>query len=204
MKIIRDGKAIELTHEEMLKAYDEMDIYYKSLDVISRAEEDGIVLGKQAVCEIAQSAQRMLENHSYYMDIYWDAIDEAINRYVDDKKHLKQVNTKVGTFYADRYDAGFNKIRLYDSNGRYLDYWEPEIIVGHAEDANCNPVTWWCNTLNSLESVDNIHWLLHYLGVAVDFVTTDKQELCDHLGDDDAPNNDMVNIIGEYYIVVRD
>ena len=204
MKIIRDGKVIELTHEEMIKAYEEMDIYYKSLDVISRAEEDGIVLGEQAVCEIAQLAQRMLENHSYYMDIYWDAIDEAINRYVDDKKHLKQVKTKVGTFYADRYDAGFDKIRLYDSNWRYLDYWEPEIIVGFAEDENTNPLTWWCNTLNRLESVDNIHWLLHYLGVECSLVTKDKQALCDFMNDEDAPNNDMVNIIGEYYIVVRD
>ena len=204
MKIIRNNQKIELTFEEMLNIYYAMDDHYRKEDIRQRAEEDEIHLTEHDIGQISQVAQRMLENHCGYMDIYWDAIDTAISEYIKNYKHFVRVNTAVGTFYADRFDDSFDKIRLYDSQCNYLDYWEPEIIVGFAEDENCNPAEWWNKTLKALESVDNINWLLHYLGVKCVCITKDKQELCDFMCDEDAENNDMVNKIGDYYIVVRD
>ena len=204
MKIIRNNQEIELTFEEMLNVYYAMDDHYRKEDIRQRAEEDEIHLTEHDIGQISQVAQRMLENHCGYMDIYQDAIDTAISEHVKAYKHFVRVDTKVGTFYADKFDESFDKIRLYDSQCNYLDYWEPETIVDFANDEDCKPVEWWSKALKTLESVDNINWLLTYLGVECSFITKDKQELCDFMCDEDAENNDMVNKIGDYYIVVRD
>ena len=204
MKITRNNQEIELTFEEMLNIYYEMDSHYRQEDIRQHAEEDEVHLTDHDIEQISQIAQRMLENHCGYMDIYWDAIDEAIHKYITEYKHFIRVNTAVGTFYADKFNDSFDKIRLYDSQCNYLDYWEPETIVDFADDEACEPDVWWNKTLKALESVDNIRWLLMYLGVEHTLITKDKQELCDFMCDEDAPNNDMVNKIGDWYIVVRD
>ena len=204
MKITRNNQEIELTFEEMMNIYYAMDDHYRQEDIRQHAEENEIHLTDDDVDKISQIAERYLNNNDCYMDIYWNEIDAAVNEYMTEHKHFIRVNTAVGTFYADRFDDSFDKIRLYDSQCNYLDYWEPETIVGFAEDENCTPYEWWNKTLKALESVDNINWLLMYLGVECSLVTKDKQELCDFMCDEDAENNDMVNKIGDYYIVVRD
>lgn len=83
MKIIRNGQEFELTPEEMRNAYDEMDEYYRQEDVAQLTDTEGIQLNKCDIEKISKIAQRMLENHTYYMDIYWGAIADAIYKYTN-------------------------------------------------------------------------------------------------------------------------
>lgn len=204
MKITRNNQEIELTNEEIRAAYEELADYYRQQDIIEHANEDDIRLSEYDIGQLSRIVDKLLSNHDMYWDCYWSVIDEAISEYIKNYKRFICVNTAVGTFYADRFDDSFDKIRLYDSQCNYLDYWELETIVDFAEDENCDTATWWNKTLKALESVDNINWLLMYLGVECSIVTKDKQELCDFMNDEEAPNNDMVNKIGDWYIVVRD
>lgn len=83
MKIIRNGQEFELTPEEMSQAYYEMDEYYRQQDIIQQADCDGIQLNECEIEQISKIAQRMLENHTYYMDIYWGAIEDAIYKHTN-------------------------------------------------------------------------------------------------------------------------
>ena len=90
MTIYRDGQAIELTGKELFEAYEEaLDGYYmddignelrEQYDIEPCTDNSEIDLK-----EIAKELQYLLDRHDTYHDIYWDAVDTAIDKYLKEK-----------------------------------------------------------------------------------------------------------------------
>ena len=72
MKIIRDGKEIELTQEEMRAVWEEVEDNYRKDDIESRDKLPGDKV-KEAWMRVAKT----LNFNDDYWDIYYDCIDEV-------------------------------------------------------------------------------------------------------------------------------
>lgn len=72
MKIIRDGKEIELTQEEMRAVWEEVEDNYRKDDIESRYKLPGDKV-KEALMLLAKA----LNFNDDYWDIYYDCIDEV-------------------------------------------------------------------------------------------------------------------------------
>lgn len=78
MKIIRDGKEIELTWQEIREAYELMNLEYFKEDVVARADEMEIELSEEDVDRIAEAAKRGIDRNDSFWDSYWMTIEYAI------------------------------------------------------------------------------------------------------------------------------
>lgn len=81
MKIIRDGKEIELTQEEMRIVWEEVENRYRREDIESR-----YVLPKDKVDEAIKLLSRSIDYNDYYWDAYWYMIEN-----VAEKLKLKEI-----------------------------------------------------------------------------------------------------------------
>lgn len=72
MKIVRDGKEIELTAEEMRQAYDEMEDMYRREDIENRYE-----LPDDKVDEALRLLAKTINFNDGYWDAYWNCIDSV-------------------------------------------------------------------------------------------------------------------------------
>lgn len=102
MTIVRDGKEIELTHEELEQAYRERELEYRIEDAKAHCEELasgyfslGLDNDKELIetldeddyAKIAQNAKEILEDRDAYWGQYWGAFDDAISEYLIRKSH---------------------------------------------------------------------------------------------------------------------
>lgn len=85
MEIIRDGKPIELTFEEIVKIHDEYDIMCKIEDIRLKAKENNIILHKDDTYGIIKIFDKLLSDNDNYWDTYWYAIENAIKEYIKRK-----------------------------------------------------------------------------------------------------------------------
>ena len=83
MIIYRDGQAIELTREELRKAYDELDREYKAEDIRDQLETMEIEL--DITDELIQWFEDTLSNDDGYWDSYWLDAKYAIEDYLKEK-----------------------------------------------------------------------------------------------------------------------
>ena len=83
MIICRDGHAIELTKEELRKAYDELDQEYKAEDIRGKLEEMEIEL--DVTDELVDYVDHALGNNDGYWDSYWCTIEYAIEEYMKER-----------------------------------------------------------------------------------------------------------------------
>ena len=81
MKIVRDGKEIELTPEEMRAVWEEVENNYRKDDIESRYE-----LPDDKVEEAIELLSRSIDYNDYYWDAYWCMIEN-----VAEKLKLKEV-----------------------------------------------------------------------------------------------------------------
>lgn len=85
MKIYRDGKAIELTKEELQLAYDEYDIYAKKRDLEETLKVMEIELPSECFDELLSKIDEELADNDTYWDIYGQTIEDAIYEYVEER-----------------------------------------------------------------------------------------------------------------------
>lgn len=85
MEIIRNGKPIELTFEEIVKIHDEYDIMCKIEDIRLKAKENNIILHKDDIYGIIKIFDKLLSDNDNYWDTYWYAIENAIKEYIQRK-----------------------------------------------------------------------------------------------------------------------
>ena len=83
MIIYRNGQAIELTREEMRRAYDELDREYKAEDIRGKLEEMEVEL--DVTDELIFNVEHALGNNDGYWDSYWCTIEYAIEEYMKEK-----------------------------------------------------------------------------------------------------------------------
>lgn len=83
MIIYRDGQSIELTREELRKAYEELDKEYKIEDIRSKLEEMEVEL--DITDELLWNVEHALGNNDGYWDSYWCTIEYVIEEYMKEK-----------------------------------------------------------------------------------------------------------------------
>ena len=81
MKIIRDGKEIWLTWQEVRESYELMRHEYFKEDVVAKADEMKKELSEEDIEEIAKIAARGIEHNDSHWESYWMTIEYAIENY---------------------------------------------------------------------------------------------------------------------------
>ena len=76
MIIYRNGQVIELTREEMRRAYDELDREYKAEDIRGKLEE--MEIEADVTDELIDRVDHALGNNDGYWDSYWCTIECVI------------------------------------------------------------------------------------------------------------------------------
>ena len=132
---------------------------------------------------------------------------------------MKQINTKFGILYIEEWEFDHHKpwqreeedrVKIFDSNKNYLDYFSVESIEESAEFEGITPQDVLNELINQMEDFDTIHGLLDWLGLNDDLITTDRVVVENYLhyfdmdDDSDIEENEWVNKIGDYYIVVSE
>lgn len=131
---------------------------------------------------------------------------------------MRKINTKFGKLYIDELTddrhAGRDesKIKLYDSYEQYMDYFETETFYELAETNGRTPEEELETYIEFLENCKTIESLAeNAVPDGYELITQSWKEVAEHLGiahKDEARmfqeviNNEWVNIIGDYYIVV--
>lgn len=85
---------------------------------------------------------------------------------------MKDINLKIGgTLLIEdwEYNNGLreceSKIKIFDSDGKYLTYWETETIQQFADANLMSPKKWLENYRENLKNAKDIHELLELLGI---------------------------------------
>ena len=138
---------------------------------------------------------------------------------------MKEIKTKFGAtiyaeelshdrHYADREDE--SKIKFFDSNKRYLDYFETSTIEENALTEGLTPEEWLDNYVKELESCKTITDLCDTMGFAWAYIASDWRAVAaymvenGYLSDNIQPSveaildNEWVNVLGEKYIVITE
>lgn len=78
MIIVRDGKEIQLTWQEIREAYEIMKFEYLKEDILVRADDKGKQLSENNIDKVAQLASHGIDNNDSFWESYWLTIDYAI------------------------------------------------------------------------------------------------------------------------------
>ena len=132
---------------------------------------------------------------------------------------MKQINTKFGTIYIEEWEFDRHKpwqreeedrVKIFDSNERYLDYFSADSIEENAEYDNITPQELLDKYASDFANIETIEEFLDELGIEYDLITKDRVEVVNYLldfnvdDDSDIEENEWVNKIGDYYIVVSE
>lgn len=135
---------------------------------------------------------------------------------------MNKIETKFGTIYIeewlrDYYDDTYyrveDRVTIYDTNINYLDYLSTELVQDNAFICCITPQEWLDKHANKLANAQNIQDLLDMLDIEYEFVGT-KEATIAYLHnvlnwdlpreDYDPLDNEWINQIGDYYIVVSE
>ena len=97
MIIKRNGIEIELTAEELRKAYNEYELICRVEDIMSAITQedfddyfsDDDLENEKIMHNIANNISDILGDCDMYWDIYWQVVADAVEEYI--KEHSKQV-----------------------------------------------------------------------------------------------------------------
>ncbi len=135
---------------------------------------------------------------------------------------MKQINTKFGTIYMEEWEYDRHcpamreeedRVKLFDSNEEYLEYLPAEYVSGEAEEYDVTPQTVLDKYAYTFANAQSIEDLLEMLDIDYEFITTSIDALVTYFGEahssdkepptkEEVLNNEWVNRIGDYYIVV--
>ena len=131
------------------------------------------------------------------------------------EENLREVKTPVGTVYIETFffREEDERIKLYDSDKKYLDYIEMDTILDWSEKYNCSCVTILEEYIKYLEKCSTIEKLFEGLGVKCIEYSVEWKVVADKLVEDsehqinsviELLDNDFVNQIGDYYIYISE
>lgn len=97
MTIKRNGMEIELTTEELRKAYDEYELICRIEDIMSAITQadfdeyfsDDDLENEKIMHNIANNISDILGDCDMYWDIYWQVVADVVEEYI--KEHPKQM-----------------------------------------------------------------------------------------------------------------
>ena len=116
---------------------------------------------------------------------------------------MKQINTKFGPIFMEDFSCREDetKIKIFDSEKRYLNYYEAESF-DNEDELN--------DLVKEIEKYDDIEKLANLLFDGYEFLTACWKEMIDHLELEDCYTpadlleNEFINKIGNYYIAVTE
>jgi hypothetical protein len=126
-------------------------------------------------------------------------------------QELQTIKTKYGTFYIEKigYQEEDERIKIYDSKQRYMDYFNIEHVEDVAEINCISPEEYMADIIHKIKYLNNIEELLDYLGIAWECMSTDWKDVANYLSlenpektEKDLLENEWVNVIGDYYVAV--
>lgn len=126
---------------------------------------------------------------------------------------MKKIITKFGILYVENYYSRKEKdrIQLFDSYQRYLDYFNIEYLKEHAIINKCTPYSQLLKYLDGLNQCSTIKNVLRYLGITYEKVSKDWTDVANLLEEitgyeykteEQLMTNEWVNKIGNYYILI--
>ena len=126
---------------------------------------------------------------------------------------MRAIETKFGILYVEEFNEREEKdrIKIFDSNKHYLDYFSIDYLEEHAKINNCTKIQQLNKYLNGLEQCFGVKNALHYLGVCYEKVSLHWSVIANLLEEitgyeystkEQLLGNEWVNQIGDYYILV--
>ena len=133
----------------------------------------------------------------------------------DRNENLREIKTPVGTIYIENFFFREEKdrIKLYDSDRRYLDYFTTESIFETAKVKNCSSIILIEEYIKNMKKCSTIDKLLAYISISWDEYSVDWEMIADKLVErkehqinsvGELLENEWVNRIGDYYILMNE
>lgn len=85
MKIIRDGKEIELTFMELIRAHEEyeLDCMIEDIEGMLDSGTREVKLSAEQIKEVAMFATHNLSKNDSYAEAYWMSVECTLDDYID-------------------------------------------------------------------------------------------------------------------------
>lgn len=133
----------------------------------------------------------------------------------DKGEDLRKIKTPVGTIYIEKFffREEDERVKIYDSNKKYLDYISIETIFDRSEDYHCSLITIFEEYIKYLEKCSTVEKLFEGLGIKCVEYSVEWKVVADKLVKDsehqinsvmELLDNDFVNQIGDYYIYISE
>ena len=170
----------------------------------------------RACSEVLEYLENILEEESLW-DEYLD--EEGLLRELERRERIKnmqkshnKIESKAGIMFVEKVgeQEESERIKVYDSNGRYLDYFSVESIAEAANTDNITLEEEYEKYISRLSKCETAEEVVNILGTNTEIIETDEtkfvKKLADFVIDDDydIDNNECVNVIGEYYILIKE
>jgi hypothetical protein len=156
------------------------------------------------------------ENNEIATDcVHNDISDLMLTKYAD-VMPLKEIKTKWGSIYIEELfskRAEEERIKIYDSNKKYMDYFDVEHLQNCANEMG-HSLRWeYCTRIQNLIETEYIEDLaqLIYSDFHASFITKNWKEGAEflkinisHCTLTEFKENEYVNQIGDYYVILSD
>ena len=126
-------------------------------------------------------------------------------------QELQTIKTNYGTFYIEKigFQEEKERIKIYDSKQRYMDYFDMEDVEDVAEIYCMSPEEYMADTIHKIKNLKSVEELMEYLCISWECMSDDWKDVANYLSlenpektEKDLLENEWVNVIGDYYIVV--
>lgn len=126
-------------------------------------------------------------------------------------QELQTIKTKYGTIYIEKigFQEEKERIKIYDSQQGYMDYFSLETIEDTAEINDISPEEYISDIIHKIKYLNNVEELLDYLCIAWECMSDNWKDIANYLSPEspektekDLLKNEWVNVIGDYYILV--
>ena len=128
---------------------------------------------------------------------------------------LREIKTPIGTIYIEHFSQREEdeRIKIYDSNKKYLDYISMDTIMDWSEEHHRSCVTILEEYIKYLEKCSTVEKLFGGLGVKCIEYSVEWKVVVDKLVEAseyqvnsviELLDNDFVNQIGDYYIYISE
>lgn len=112
---------------------------------------------------------------------------------------MQKIETKFGAIYIEDFHdrAEEDRIKIFDSGKNYMEYFSLEGLMDCAEDCGHTVEEELNIRIKNFKECDAIEDLANSIFWTWDLITKDSKEVEEYL-----ENNEWLNIIGDYYIVI--
>lgn len=183
------------------------EIIDNAIDEMQRAQE--MIRDFQAECRDYLEINNTLTDIELLIEDMNNSIERLAT--IENTKETEQVilnpiQTKFGMIYVETLmhpRSEEERIKIYDSDSRYLDYFSVEELYDSACEMETTIEEEYAARLRAFREEDNFECLVHLL--TTDYVqTTDNPFGLERELNTEVANGDCVNHIGKHYIVMKE